>query len=192
MKKVILASASPRRSELLSTLIGPVFEVIVSSYDEKTVEKLTPVDQVMHHSREKALDVAEKLDEGVVISADTVVVCDGDIMGKPIDPDDAVRMLQKLSGKKIHAISGITVMDVAACSEITEHEITSIWMRKMSGPFITKYVNTGETEGKAGAFAIQGKGAILVERIEGDFFNVVGLPLYRLAHMLEEFGIDVL
>ncbi|WMW25024.1 Maf family nucleotide pyrophosphatase [Methanolobus sediminis] len=192
MKKVILASASPRRKELLSTLIGHDFEIIVSSYDEKAVEDLAPVDQVMHHSREKAIDVAGKVNEGIIISADTVVVCDGEILGKPGDDDNAKRILRKLSGKKIQAISGITVMDVTTGSEVTEYELTYIRMRKMSDAFIVEYINTGETEGKAGAFAIQGKGAILVERIEGDFFNVVGLPLYRLSQMLEKFGIDVL
>jgi septum formation protein len=192
MKKVILASASPRRSELLSTLIGQDFEVIVSSYDEKAVEGLSPVDLVMHHSREKAFAVAEKLAEGIIISADTVVVCDGEILGKPDNSDDAERMLKKISGTKIQAISGITVMDAASGLVFTEYEITDVWMRQMSESIIRKYINTGEAEGKAGAFAIQGKGAILVERIEGDFFNVVGLPLYRLSLILEKSGIDVL
>jgi septum formation protein len=192
MKQVILASASPRRKELLSTLIGQDFEIIVSSYDEEDVDNLNPVDLVMHHSKEKAVDVAGKLDEGIIISADTVVVCEGEILGKPDDDDDAERMLNNLSAKKIQAISGITILDVASGSEITEYEVTDLWMRQMSDSFIRKYINTGETKGKAGAFAIQGKGAILVERIEGDFFNVVGLPLYRLSKMLEKSGIDVL
>jgi septum formation protein len=192
MKKVILASASPRRSELLSTLIGPNFEIIVSSYDEKEVEDLAPAELVMHHSREKAIDVAGKLNEGIIISADTVVVYDGTILGKPDDTDDARRMLKALSGQQIQVISGITVMDVASGSAVTEHESTDIWMRQISDSLISKYISTGETEGKAGAFAIQGKGAILVQRIEGDFFNVVGLPLYRLSKMLDKFGINVL
>ncbi|MDK2830349.1 MAG: nucleoside triphosphate pyrophosphatase [Methanolobus sp.] len=192
MKKVILASASPRRSELLSTLIGPNFEIIVSSYDEKEVEDLAPAELVMHHSREKAIDVAGKLNEGIIISADTVVVYDGTILGKPDDKDDARRMLKALSGQQIQVISGITVMDVASGSAVTEHESTDIWMRQISDSLISKYISTGETEGKAGAFAIQGKGAILVQRIEGDFFNVVGLPLYRLSKMLDKFGINVL
>lgn len=192
MKKVILASASPRRSELLSTLIGPNFEIIVSSYDEKEVEDLAPAELVMHHSREKAIDVAGKLNEGIIISADTVVVYDGTILGKPDDKDDARRMLKALSGQQIQVISGITVMDIASGSAVTEHESTDIWMRQISDSLISKYISTGETEGKAGAFAIQGKGAILVQRIEGDFFNVVGLPLYRLSKMLDKFGINVL
>ncbi|ETA69384.1 MAF protein [Methanolobus tindarius DSM 2278] len=192
MKKVILASASPRRSELLSTLIGPNFEIIVSSYDEKEVEDLAPAELVMHHSREKAIDVAGKLNEGIIISADTVVVYDGTILGKPDNTDDARRMLKALSGQQIQVISGITVMDIASGSAVTEHESTDIWMRQISDSLISKYISTGETEGKAGAFAIQGKGAILVQRIEGDFFNVVGLPLYRLSKMLDKFGINVL
>jgi len=192
MDRIILASASERRKELLSSFIGPTFDVCVSSYDEKTVENLSPQELVMYHSREKAADIARKLHEGIIISADTVVVCDEDVLGKPKDATDAQNMLKRLSGKKIQAITGITVMDTATGKRLTQYEVTNVWIREMTTPFIKQYVSTGEPEGKAGAFAVQGKGAMLVERIEGDFFNVVGLPLFRLSLMLENFGIDVL
>ncbi|WP_340818302.1 Maf family nucleotide pyrophosphatase [Methanolobus sp. WCC4] len=192
MKMIILASASERRKELLAQLIGRDFEVRVSSYAEGTVDGLDPTELVMHHSREKALDVAGGFKEGIIISADTVVICDDKVLGKPEDEEDARTMLSMISGKDIKAVTGLTVLDVASGKLITEHEMTVVRMREMSGKLIDAYVNTGEPMGKAGAFAIQGKGAILVERIEGDFFNVVGLPLFRLSGMLEGFRIDVL
>lgn len=192
MNRIILASASARRKELLEQLIGPDFDICVSSYAEDTGKGLDPVELVMHHSREKAFDVADNLEEGIIISADTVVVCRGEVLGKPSGDEHAQEMLEKINGQQIQAITGITVMDVCSGEEITEYELTTVWMRKMPEQLIKDYINTGEPLGKAGAFAIQGKGAILVERIDGDFFNVVGLPLFRLSKMLDNFNISVL
>lgn len=192
MKRIILASASERRKELLEQLIGRDFDICVSSYAEDTVDGMGPVELVMHHSRQKALDVAGNLKEGIIISADTVVICDEKVLEKPNDPEHAKEMLVQMNGKRIKAVTGVTVMDAASKQAITEHEMTLIKMRDLSEKLIDDYINTGETSGKAAAFAIQGKGAILVERIEGDFFNVVGLPLFRLSEMLERFDINVL
>ncbi|WP_342305000.1 Maf family nucleotide pyrophosphatase [Methanolobus sp. ZRKC5] len=192
MNRIILASASARRKELLEQLIGPDFDIYVSSYAEDTGKGLSPVELVMHHSFEKAVDVADNLEEGVIISADTVVVCRGEVLGKPADEYHAQEILQKINGQQIKAITGLTVMDVCSREEITEYELTTVWMRKMPEQLIRDYINTGEPFGKAGAFAIQGKGAILVERIDGDFFNVVGLPLFRLSNMLDKFNVNVL
>lgn len=192
MRPIILASASERRKELLAQLIGKKFEVRISSYDEDVVDGLGPVELVMYHSREKALDIANDLTEGIIISADTVVVCDGEVLGKPENEEHAKSMLSQINGRAISAVTGLTVMDAASKKVITEHEMTGIWMRMMSEELINDYINTGEPFGKAGSFAIQGKGAILVERIDGDFFNVVGLPLFRLSKMLEKFNINVL
>ncbi|SFM28726.1 Maf family nucleotide pyrophosphatase [Methanolobus profundi] len=192
MRPIILASASERRKELLAQLIGKKFEVRISSYDEDVVDGLGPVELVMYHSREKALDITNDLTEGIIISADTVVVCDGEVLGKPENEEHAKSMLSQINGRAISAVTGLTVMDAASKKVITEHEMTSIWMRMMSEELINDYINTGEPFGKAGSFAIQGKGAILVERIDGDFFNVVGLPLFRLSKMLEKFNINVL
>lgn len=192
MKRIILASASERRKELLEQLIGRDFDICVSSYAEDTVDGMGPVELVMHHSRQKALDVAGNLKEGIIISADTVVICDEKVLEKPNDPEHAKEMLVQMNGKRIKAVTGVTVMDAASKQAITEHEMTLIKMRDLSEKLIDDYISTGETSGKAAAFAIQGKGAILVERIEGDFFNVVGLPLFRLSEMLERFDINVL
>ncbi|MDW7733441.1 MAG: Maf family nucleotide pyrophosphatase [Methanolobus sp.] len=192
MNKIILASASPRRKQLLEQLIGDDFQVFTSSYAEETAKNLTPEELVMHHSLEKARDVARHFKEGIIISADTVVVCKGEIMGKPENTTMANEMLLKISGQRIQAITGVTVMDAAAKTEITQYESTDVWIKDLSEDEIESYVSSGEPFGKAGAFAIQGKGALLVERIEGDFFNVVGLPLFRLERMLGELGVLLL
>jgi septum formation protein len=192
MNQIILASASERRKELLAQLIGNTFDVHVSSYAEYTVQGLTPAELVMYHSREKAYNIAQDVGEAIIISADTVVVCANEVLGKPDDLEHAKKMLQQISGQKIQVITGMTVMDTANGKEITKYELTHVWMRKMSARLIHDYVNTEEPSGKAGAFAIQGKGAMLVEKIDGDFFNVVGLPLFRLSEILEKFSINVL
>lgn len=192
MNRIILASASERRKELLEQLIGPNFDICVSSYAEDTGKGLDPVELVMHHSFEKAVDVADNLEKGIIISADTVVACRGEVLGKAANKRHAQEMLQKINGQQIQAITGLTVMDACSRKEITEYELSNVWMRKMPEQLIKDYINTGEPFGKAGAFGIQGKGAILVERIEGDFFNIVGLPLFRLSMMLEKFNVNVL
>ncbi|WP_406661764.1 Maf family nucleotide pyrophosphatase [Methanolobus sp. ZRKC3] len=192
MKTIILASASPRRKELLSQIIGNDFLVCTSSYDEFHIGSLTPEELVRHHSLEKARDVAKKYPDSIVISADTVIVLDNEILGKPDSADQARIMLRKLSGRKMQAITGLTLLDVGKNEEITESEITYVWMKELSEDEIEAYIRTEEPFGKAGSFAIQGLGALLIEKIEGDFFNVVGLPLFRLGKMLERTGITVL
>jgi septum formation protein len=186
MGKVILASASPRRKELLEQLLGNGFEVCVSSYDERPVEGFTPEELAVHHSLEKARDVASHLQEGLVISADTFVVCNGEILGKPTSESMAKETLQKISGQKIRVITGVTLLDTGKGLEISEYETTLVFMKNLSPQEIDCYISTREPFGKAGAFAIQGKGALFVEWIEGDYFNVVGLPLFRLGRMLEQ------
>ncbi|WMW22905.1 Maf family nucleotide pyrophosphatase [Methanolobus mangrovi] len=192
MTRIVLASASARRKELLEQLIGADFEICISSYAEDTGKGLKPIELVMHHSREKAIDVVKNREEGIIISADMIVVFKGEVLGKPADEGHAKEMLQKISGQKIQVITGLTVMDAGSMKEVTECEITDVLMREMPDKLIDGYVQTGESLGKAGAFGIQGKGAILVERLEGDYFNVVGLPLFRLSKLLEKFNINVL
>lgn len=189
MHKIILASASPRRKELLKQLIGDNFQVFPSSYEESHDPDLSPEQQLLKHSAEKARNVAKHFDIGIVISADTMVIFDGKILGKPLSPRKAEEMLLKLSGKKFEVITGLTVLDLGTGGEISESEITCVWMAKMSREQIKAYIRTGEPLDKAGAFAIQGKGAALIERIEGDFYNVVGLPLFRLGKIMERLGV---
>lgn len=191
MRRIILASASPRRKELLKQLIGDNFLICPSSYEEHFEPELKPEELLLKHSLEKARDVAKHFDSGIVISADTSVICNGKILGKPHVSKKAEEMLEKLSGNKIRVITGLTVLDIDSSQEIYEFESTDVWITKISKEQISAYVRTGEPLDKAGAFAAQGKGAVLVERIEGDFFNAVGLPLFRLGKILEGLGISV-
>lgn len=192
MRQIILASASPRRKELLRQLIGDNFKVVESSYHEKPQPEMKPLEFVIHNSGEKAREVASVTSHGIVIGTDTVVLCDGEILGKPHTEDKAREMLRQISGKKVHVITGLTVIDIDSKIQSSASETTSVTIKKMSGAEIEAYVKTKEPIDKAGAFAIQGKGAIIVEKIDGDYFNVVGLPLFELNKMLYEFGIDVL
>jgi septum formation protein len=191
MYKIILASASPRRKELLRQLIGDDFLVCPSSYKEPLDRDLSPEQLLLRHSVEKARSVAKNFDAGLVISADTSVICNGEILGKPQSPEKAEEMLTKLSGQRFKVITGLTVLDLSTGREISGSETTFVWMTKIGREQISAYIRTGEPLDKAGAFAAQGKGAIFVERIEGDFFNVVGLPLFRLGKIMESFGVSI-
>ncbi|SES80432.1 septum formation protein [Methanococcoides vulcani] len=191
MRRIVLASASPRRKELLKQLIGDNFEVCVSSYDESPQAGMDATELVVHHSLSKARDVAGKFDSGIIISADTIVLCDDKVLGKPHSPEKARKMLDSISGKVVQAITGMTVLDIDSGEDVSISEITDVNMKKMSGEEIASYVRSGEPLDKAGAFAIQGKGAILVESIRGDFFNVVGLPLFKLGSILDDMGVHV-
>ena len=192
MRQIILASSSPRRKELLKQLIGNNFLVYSSSYEEATSPGLDPEELLMKHSIEKARDVAKHFNSGLIISADTGVMCGDEILGKPQSPEKVEEMLKKLNGQKIRVITGLTVLDLDARREISEFESTLVWITEMSGENISAYIRTGEPLDKAGAFAAQGKGAVFVERIEGDFFNVIGLPLFRLTKIMEKFGVSVI
>lgn len=191
MRQIILASASPRRKELLRQLIGDNFLVHASSYVEFPYPDLRPEELLTKHSMEKARDVASHFDSGLVISADTSVVFNGKLLGKPKSPEKAEKMLEMLSGQKFRVITALTILDLDSGKETSELESTTVWMDKISKEQVSAYVRTGEPLDKAGAFAAQGKGAALVEKIEGDFFNVVGLPLFRLAKMLQRAGVSI-
>ncbi len=191
MRQIILASASPRRKELLEQLIGNNFLVYASSYGEAPHPGLSPEELLIMHSVEKARDVAKHFDSGLVISADTSVLFNGELLGKPHSPEKAEEMLEKLSGQRFRVITGLTVLDLDSGEEISELESTIVWMAELSKEQISAYVRTGEPLDKAGAFAVQGKGAVLVERIEGDFFNAVGFPLFRLGKILQRVGVSV-
>jgi septum formation protein len=191
MRQIILASASLRRKELLRQLVGDNFLIYPSSYEELSDPSLSPEKLLLKHSIEKARDVAKHFNNGLVISADTSVIYDGDILGKPQSPEKAAEMLIKLSGKRFKVVTGLTVLDLSTGKEISESESTLVQMTKISKEQISAYIQTGEPLDKAGAFAAQGKGAIFIERIEGDFFNVIGLPLFRLGKILEIFGVSI-
>ncbi|HHV24517.1 MAG: Maf family nucleotide pyrophosphatase [Methanosarcina sp.] len=191
MRQIILASTSPRRKKLLKQLIGDNFVTRASSYEESPYPELSPEELVIKHSVEKAKNVAKYFDSGIVISADTSVLFSGKSLGKPQNSEKAEKMLEMLSGQRFKVITALTVLDLDRDKEITELESTTIWMDKISKEQISAYIRTGEPLDKAGAFSAQGKGAVLIERIEGDFYNVIGLPLFRLGKILQSAGVSI-
>ena len=188
--KLILASSSPRRIELLRKL-GLEFEVMPPIWETKIISD-DPVEVAEYIALEKARAVAGFLTEGIVIGADTIVYVDGRMLGKPKDVEEAKMFLRMLSGKVHDVITGIALINAANNREIVDHEITKVKFRELSDEEINWYVSTGEPLDKAGAYAIQGLGCLFIEKIEGDFFNVVGLPLAKLYVMLKQMGYDIL
>jgi septum formation protein len=191
--QVVLASASPRREELLR-LICPRFTVLRSDFDESTVVSWPPDTHVMDSAFGKASNVSEAIDDGVVIGADTIVVIDDSILGKPVGSEDARRMLRLLSGRVHQVYTGLCViLRSDGCTDLTlrDHVCTEVSFGTLSEEMIDFYVASGEPLDKAGAYGIQERGSLLVEGIVGDYFNVVGLPIYRLSRMLMEAGIPL-
>jgi len=184
--KLILASASPRREQLLKQ-IGLEFEVMPSDFDENNVCMNNPTESAKRAALEKARAVARKLVEGIVIGADTIVVYAGEVMGKPKDQSDAIQMLKRLSGKKHEVITGVALVNARNNREYVWSEKTSVWFRELSDIEIQKYVESGQPMDKAGAYGIQGRAAAFVKKIDGCYFNVVGLPLASLVENLNKF-----
>jgi septum formation protein len=191
MRKIILASTSLRRQELLR-MVGLQFEVEPSNYQEDIYSGKEPHELARSISRGKALAVAGKHRNALIIAADTLGVFNGKVIGKPDTEKEAKEILSVLSGNSHFAITGFTIIDIDNNKILSESVETRVYMRKLTKREIEKYVNSKEPMGKAGAYAIQGLGSLLVERIEGDFFNVMGLPLFALAQSLKKFGIKIL
>jgi len=200
MRRIILASASPRRKELL-TQIHLTFEVEPSKYAENVKTKLAPEALVRFLSREKAKAIAPKYPNSLIIAADTIGVIHGQVIGKPETPAAARRMLCLLSGKTHVVITGFTILDTGSGRELTRAVKTAVTFRKLTLSEIDAYISSGEPfrenlQGepldKAGAYAIQGRGAVLVKELKGDYYNVMGLPLSALTVALKKFGVDVL
>ncbi len=196
MMEFILASASPRRKELLEVM-GLDFNVVVSAADEDSILKDIPVGlYVQELALLKAGDVAKKLlrrKNSIIISADTVVTLDGKILGKPKDEKSAYEMLKNLSGRGHEVYTGYCVMRIADGKVVCNSVKTRVHFKELDDEKINSYISSGEPMDKAGAYGIQGKGALLISRIDGDYFNVVGLPVSALADTLErEFEINVL
>ena len=190
-RTIILASASPRRKELLEK-IGLVFIVDPSQYSEDLNSKLTPQDLALSISEGKARAMAAKYPDAIIIAADTIGVIGSRIIGKPHTSAEAVKMLRLLSGKSHQVITGLTVLDSNNDMKVSKTLQTRVYFKELSDDEIAAYVKTGEPLDKAGAYAIQGLGSIFVEKINGDYYNVMGLPLNALAEILKEFGIQVL
>ncbi|MFA7637190.1 MAG: Maf family protein [Monoglobales bacterium] len=191
-KEIILASASPRRKEILQNL-GVKFRIVTSDAEEITDDGLPPNLIVQQLAMLKGTDVAKKVKNVLVISADTIVWDDGEVLGKPENIENAKEMLKKLSGKTHEVYTGVCVTDSKSGKSISDFEVTKVKFRNLSKEEIDRYVNTYEPMDKAGAYGIQGKGCLLVESIKGDYLNVVGLPAVKLAKILkEEFNFNIM
>lgn len=182
---IILASASPRRRELL-TMVGLDF-IVCPAGNETEPQGLSMEETVEMTALSKALEVSEKYADDIVIAADTLVFVDGEKLGKPTDEQDAFLMLKKLSGKTHYVCTGVAVKQGEKV--LKNHEKAAVHFAQMSDDDIMRYIATGEPMDKAGAYGIQGKGAVFIKGIDGDFFNVMGLPMHLLSEMLAEFGI---
>jgi septum formation protein len=190
MKKIILASSSPRRKELLEKT-GLKFEIEPADYFENLNSELEPHELVKKLSLEKAGIVAKQNPVAIVIAADTIGVLKGKIIGKPRDETEAKRILRRLSGKSHLVITGFTILDAELGKTVTQTVDTQVYFRKLTDSQIDAYVHTGEPLDKAGAYGIQGLGAALVDHIDGDYDNVVGLPVAKLMESLKEFRISI-
>ena len=191
MEPIILASASPRRKELLNQARIP-FIIRPSDFDEALEMTGSPAEIAEELAYFKALDVAEKTSRGLILGADTIVVLDDVVFGKPTDDKEAFLMLSSLSGREHSVITGVALIDSEKGNVKKCHELTKVRFAELTPEEIKYYISTGEPEGKAGAYAVQGIGAMLVESIEGCYSNVVGLPLMKLRKMLEDFNIYVM
>ena len=187
--KTILASKSPRRVEILKN-IGAEFEIIPANADESIEDGVKPSDAVMEISKRKALCILEKHRDDFIISADTVVTIDGEIIGKPRDDDHAYSILRKLSGRSHQVLTGFTLStkEKTYCGYVS----TEVSFRELTDEEIYRYIKSGEPKDKAGAYGIQEKGSVFVTGIKGDYFNVMGLPICEINSISkEEFGISL-
>jgi septum formation protein len=190
-KKIILASTSPRRKELFSKLRLP-FVTEAPDYEEDMTLKMPPLKLAKVLSNGKAMSVAKNHKTGIVIGADTFVVLNNKLLGKPKSEADARKMLASLSGKRVDILTGMTIIDIARAKKVSLTDVTKVYIKKLSPSEINNYIASGEPMDKAGAFAIQELGAVLIKRIEGDFMGSLGLPLFTLAKELKKMGVDVL
>jgi len=184
---IVLASASPRRAELLESA-GIIFTVVPGDMDETPLPAEEPVAHVLRLAKGKAAEVAARAEGRFFIGADTIVLCDGEIMGKPCDNADAVRMLRKLSGRVHQVITGFALLDRSSGKVISRSVGTDVKFKTLTDAEIAAYAATGCPLDKAGAYAIQGGAAYMVERIDGSYTNVVGLPLCEVVEALREVG----
>ena len=184
---LILASASPRRKELLEKF-GVPFCIRVADIDETMDPHAAPFEEVGRVSRLKAMATAREMDD-IVIAADTVVVCEGKVLGKPRDEQEAIGMLSLLSGRDHQVMTGCTVLRGEQSRTFTE--VTDIHFRALSQKEIARYVQSGEPMDKAGSYGIQGGAALFCERMVGDYYNVMGLPVCRLGQVLREMAPEI-
>ena len=186
--QLILASASPRRKELLS-LFGIPFEIRVADIDETMDPEKSPFEEVARVSLCKAMAVSAQ-SQDVVIAADTIVVCEGKVLGKPKTEEEAARMLRLLSGRDHQVMTGCTVLRGSSAETFTD--VTDLHFRSLSEKEIARYIATGEPMDKAGAYGIQGGAALFCEKMNGDYYNVMGLPVCRLWQTLRRVALEIM
>jgi len=182
---IILASASPRRKEILENA-NVKFKIMSSDIEELTLEGESPCQMVMRLAFEKGVDIAHKQKSDLVISADTIVVLDNKVLGKPKDESEAKHMIESLSGKTHQVITGISLINLENNKKIIDYVVSNVKFKDLSEDDINDYISTNESLDKAGAYGIQGYGALLVDEIKGDYFNIVGLPISRLSDLLKK------
>lgn len=191
MKKIILASASPRRKELLAK-IGLKFSIEKSNIKEDLGTNLSPKKLAEYLSYRKAYKISKKHSNATIIAADTLVVLNNKVIGKPKNSKDAKKILRKLSGKAHSVITAFTIIDTKTNKISTRSVETKVFMKKLTEKEINYYIKTEEPLDKAGAYGIQGFGGIFIEKIDGDYYNIVGLPLTTFIKELKKFNINVL
>lgn len=190
MKKIYLASTSPRRKQLLKQ-IGLEFEICSSDYEEDMTLDMTPTELAKYLSKGKAEAATKKIQSGIIIAADTFITFDKKVLGKPHTAKQAKITLQSISGKILEVITGLTVIDTSTKKEISKAIVTKVFIKNLEEQEIDRYIRTGEPLDKAGAFGIQELGVMIVKKIEGDYNNVVGLPLFELGNILREFEVKI-
>lgn len=188
-KLLILASTSPRRRELLQQLKIP-FAAHAPRFEEHSVPELSPQEEAQLFAREKALSLRHDFPNAIIIGSDTIVALGASKLGKPQDAQDALRMLTRLSGQTHEVLTALAVLDAASGEILETLSVAQVRMKPNSVAELEAYVATGEPMDKAGAYAVQGLGAKLIESVEGDFLTVVGLPLQQVVELLEELGIE--
>jgi septum formation protein len=190
-RKIILASGSPRRKELLEK-IGLPFEVVTSPYEEDMSAAADPLDLVQLLALKKAEAVAASYEDAIVIAADTFVIFENKFLGKPKDKHDAARMLRLLSGNENDIVTGYAVIDTKSGKVSNGYSKATVKIRQLTDAEIDAYIESGEPLDKAGAFAVQDLGSVLIERIDGDFYSILGLPLFKIYFALRDLGVDAL
>jgi septum formation protein len=190
MQRIILASASPARRHLLET-IGLAFTIEPSLLPEVMDEATTPEALAVRLALGKARDVASRNPDAIIIAADSFVILDGRYLGKPHSAEEARAMLRHESGKAQRFVTGLAVIDAATGQEFIEHELSEIRMSELSDEEIEEYIATGEPFGKAGAYGIQGQGAVFIAEVRGSYAGIIGLPVNKLYRILRQLGVDI-
>mgnify|MGYP006282256697 CR=1 FL=1 len=189
--KLVLASSSPRREEILNQL-KLKFTIVPGKIDESNFNSSSPEELVKTLAVEKARSVSGLVEDALIIAADTIVVYEDQILGKPADQSEAKEQLKLLSGREHNVITGIAVLDSETDEVLVDRNITRVKMLNFNEEKIDKYISTGEPMDKAGSYGIQGLGGLFVEEIEGSYYSVVGLPIHQLAELLDKFNYGIL